>query len=101
MVPSSQCPYHFRRMITESSALDRIPVGESNASLRTSRCTPFAGAIEKVCAPASCWTSAAHTPAAFTTTRAETSNSSPPSTSSAVTPVTRPSAAVRTPVTLA
>ena len=76
VVPSSQWPYHLRRMITESSALDRMPVVESNASLRTSRCTPLAGAMLNVCAPASCWISAAHTPAAFTTTRAETSNDS-------------------------
>ena len=74
VVPSSQWPYHLRRMITESSAFDRMPVVESNASLRTSRCTPLAGAMVNVCAPASCWISAAHTPAAFTTTRAETSN---------------------------
>src|SRR3954447_21768380 len=101
VVPTSQWPYHLRRMITESSAFDRMPVVESNASLRTSRCTPLAGAMLKVCAPASCWISAAHTPAAFTTTRAETSNDPRPSTSSTVTPVARPSGAVRTPVTLA
>ena len=60
-------------MITESSARARMPVVESNASSRTSRCTPFAGATVNVFAPASCWISAAHTPAAFTTTRADTS----------------------------
>ena len=58
-------------------------------------------AMSNVCAPASCWTSAAHTPAAFTTTRADTSNVPPPCASSAVTPVARPSGPVRTPVTRA
>ena len=99
VVPSSQCPYHLRRTITESSARAKTPVVDSNASFRTSRCTPFAGATVNVFAPASCWISAAHTPAAFTTTRAATSKLAPLSRSSAVTPVTRPSAAVRTPVT--
>ena len=101
MVPSSQWPYHLRRMITESSARDRMPVVESKAPERTSRCTPLAGAMLNVCAPASCWTSAAQTPAALITTRAETSNSPPPCPSWAVTPVARPSGPVRTPVTLA
>jgi glycerol-3-phosphate dehydrogenase len=61
----------------------------------------LAGAHTFDIAPASFWTSSAHTPAALITTRAETSKSLPVRTSWAVTPVTRPSAPFRMPVTLA